>query len=90
MVNKGVALNYLGKYNEAIVCYDKVVKIDPNNANAWGNKGVALDKLGKYEEAVECYDKALEIDPKYVDAWNNKGNVFYNYLQRYDEVSHLL
>jgi tetratricopeptide (TPR) repeat protein len=69
LYNKGLALLYLGKYNEAIECYDKALEIDPKYVSALRNKGLALYYLGKYNEAIECYDKVLEIDPKAADAW---------------------
>jgi curved DNA-binding protein CbpA len=71
--NKGGALYFLGKYNEAIKCYDKAIEIDPNNPVVWNNKGLALNSLGKYDEAITSYDKAIGIDPNDADAWNNKG-----------------
>ena len=55
MNNKGLALNNLGKYEEAIEWYDKALKIDPNDVNALNNKGKALYNLGKYQEAIEWY-----------------------------------
>ena len=39
---KVLALYNLGKYEEAIKCYDKAIEIDPNYADAWNNKGLAL------------------------------------------------
>ena len=72
-ITKAYALYNLGRYEEAIKCYDKALEIDEKYVNAWNNKGNALCNLGKYDEAIECYDKALEIDDKFVDAWNNKG-----------------
>jgi tetratricopeptide (TPR) repeat protein len=42
---KGLALNNLGKYNEAIEYYDKALQIDPKHADALYNKGLALNKL---------------------------------------------
>ena len=59
MDNKGIALDDLGKPQEAIVWYDKVLAIDKNDTNAMTNKGVALDDLGKPQEAIVWYDKAL-------------------------------
>ena len=54
---KALALEKLGKYEESIECYDKILEIDPRALNAYHNKGVALEKLGKHEEAVKCFDK---------------------------------
>lgn len=71
--NKGYSLSNLGKPQEAIVCYDRALEINPEDAKTWLNKGIALGTLGKPQEAIACYDRALEIDPKYVNAWYNKA-----------------
>jgi tetratricopeptide (TPR) repeat protein len=83
--NKGGALYFLGKYDEAIKCYDKSIEIDPDNPVVWNNKGLALNSLGKYDEAIKCYDKIIEIDPNDADAWNSKGLAL-NSLGNYDEA----
>ena len=83
--NKGGALYFLGKYTEAIKCYDKAIEIDPDNPVVWNNKGLALDSLGKYDEAITSYDKAIKIDPNDADAWNNKGLAL-DSLGKYDEA----
>ena len=70
--NKGNALRELGRYEEALRCFDKALEIDPKHVLAWNNKGIALHNLGRYEEALRCFDKALEIDPKHERAKNNK------------------
>ena len=83
--NKGVSLDALGKPQEAIACYDRVLEIDPRDAGAWSNKGVALGTLGRYDEAIACLDRALEIDPRDAKAWSNKGLALRN-LGRHKEV----
>ncbi|HEX2067353.1 MAG TPA: tetratricopeptide repeat-containing serine protease family protein [Nitrososphaeraceae archaeon] len=83
--NKGLALENLGKHQEAIACYDKALEIDPNAAPVCNNKGNALANMRQYGEAIACYDKALEIDPNYVDAWYNKGIALAN-LRKYEEA----
>src|SRR5660397_114170 len=83
-LNKGFALNRLGKYQEAITAYDKALEIDPQNLEEfyekhfdkllWNNKGLALYNLSKYLEAITAYEKALKIDPQFKIAWKNKGS----------------
>ncbi len=38
-------LNNLGKYQEAIDCFEKSLEINPNKANAWYNKGFSLNNF---------------------------------------------
>src|SRR5208283_3957332 len=40
--SKGVDLDRLGKYDEAIIACDKAIKINPQYSDAWNSKGVAL------------------------------------------------
>ena len=71
--NKGSSLSSLARYEDAISCYDKALKLDPRYALAWSNKGGSLHNLGRNEEAIRCYDKALKLDPRNAVAWSNKG-----------------
>ena len=40
--NKGLALDNLNKYDEAIKAFDKAIEINPKYSAAWDNKGVFL------------------------------------------------
>ena len=80
--DKGVSLHSLGRYQEAINCYDKVLQTDPQKADTWNNKGVSLHSLGQHEEAIKCYNKSLRIAPQKADTWNNKG-ISLDYLGRH-------
>ena len=72
-ITKGVALDELGKPQDAIVWYDKALSLDKNDTDAMYNKGVALDELGKPQDAIVWYDKALSLDKNDTDAMYNKG-----------------
>ena len=61
---EGYDLYKLGKFEEAIKCYDEVLKIDPKDIDALNNKGIVLGKLGKLDEAIKCYDEASKINPE--------------------------
>ena len=65
---KGYALTSLERYNEAIKCFDKDLKIRPELASievepkfdyVSNTKGYALYSLKRYTEAIECFDKIL-------------------------------
>ncbi len=73
--NKGASLRALGRYEEAISCYERALELDPRYANAWNNKGFSLYALGRYEEAISCYERSLELDPRNAEAWFNKALV---------------
>ena len=41
--NKGLVLSGQGKYDEAIKCYDEVIRLIPNDAGGWNNKDITLE-----------------------------------------------
>ncbi|MCD4816210.1 MAG: tetratricopeptide repeat protein, partial [Methanosarcinales archaeon] len=82
----GTSYLHVNNFNESIETYNKVIKINPQYAEAWNNKGVALGNLGRFEEALIAYDKAIEINPQHAGAWYNKGTVLGN-LGRFEEAS---
>jgi tetratricopeptide (TPR) repeat protein len=85
LTNKGTALDQLGRYEEAVECFDKVLEINPKDAEALNNKGSSLIKMNRYEEAVECFDEALTIDPHNFVTHYNKG-IALGKLGRYEEA----
>ena len=69
--NLGLALRELGKLDEAVASYHKVLGLKPDFAEAHSNLGLALMDLGKLDEAVASYHKALAINPDYAKAHGN-------------------
>ena len=51
----------------------EIIKINPDNANAYYNRGIAKGTLGDYKGEIEDYGKVIEINPNYTDAYNNRG-----------------
>ena len=83
--NKGLALRALGRYQEALDCFERGLDIDPHISYLWQNKGLALRALGREREALVCYDRSIEIAPGDSNLWKNKGYVLVD-LGRYDEA----
>lgn len=53
-----------GKFAEAIVEYNRVIKADPENGTAYLRIGMAQSRLNKEAEAVAAFEKALELGEK--------------------------
>ena len=68
----GASSNRLGKLDEAIEAYKKLLSIKPDYAEAYYNMGNTL-KEKETEEAIEAYNKALAIKPDYAEALVNRG-----------------
>ena len=52
------------KLSEALIEFDKSLKIDPQNESSHFWRGLALEKMEEYEEALETYYMALELKPE--------------------------
>lgn len=81
----GKILEDITKYDDAMICYNKSLEIDPMYANAWERKGMIYHKLKKFDDAISCYDKVIEIDSKFendsskfsiFEMWSRKGKIF--------------
>ena len=66
--NKGEALNYTGRYEEAVSAYGKAVELSPElgllKASSWQGKGDALKASGRQVEAAAAFAKAKELGYK--------------------------
>ena len=70
----GAAAAQIGKYDQAVSAFRKVIVLKPDYAEAYNNMGNALKEQGKPDEAIAAYNKALSIKPDYAEAYNNMGN----------------
>ena len=53
------------KYEEAVCEFQKVLEINPKNAEAYYNIGLIKESANKTDEAKEMYAKALKIQNDY-------------------------
>ncbi len=74
-----------GEYDQAILCFDKTIKIKPKFAPAYCNRGTSYYEKGEYDRAILDFTKALELNPKLVDAYYNRAASYYQ-KKEYDEA----
>jgi tetratricopeptide (TPR) repeat protein len=63
--SKGLALFNLGRLEEAIEYYDRVLDIEPKHAKALYNRAIANVRLSNVDDCLSDLKKAIEIDKKY-------------------------
>ena len=61
-ITKTIALSNLGRYQEAIMYYDKVLKIDPEDVDALTGKGVATSNLTPDFKPILYYGKNSDLE----------------------------
>ena len=83
--NHGNYLYRLDKFEEALVAFERSIKIRKNFYPAWYGKANVLSALGRYDTAIDCYKKTVKIKPDFYLAWRDKGALF-AYLNRHYEA----
>jgi tetratricopeptide (TPR) repeat protein len=85
LLGKGQSLLNGDKAEEALVCYDQILKLDANHPEALVKKGAALERLKQDDAALACYDRAIAADHTMTMAYLYKGGLC-NRLERYNEA----
>ena len=52
------------QWQEAIACYHKAIRLNPNFAEAYFKLAKVLIQIGQQEKAIECLYRALSLEPK--------------------------
>ena len=75
---RGLALEGLKQYEEAILAYEQAIQIQPEFFEAWNNRGEAYAELGQQARAKADFEKAIQLDKEksYVP-WYNLGKLHY-------------
>ena len=84
LYNLGGVINVsLKNFEDAIDCFSKSLKINPNYAEANNNMGALLKTIGRTKDSVAYFEKAINIKPDFSNAYNNLG-ASYNVMGKWD------
>ncbi len=76
------ALAFLGdryfensQFDQALLIYERVLELNPNDVDTYNDKGLALHHSGRSDIAIETLRKGTEVDPSYQRIWLSLGYV---------------
>jgi predicted O-linked N-acetylglucosamine transferase (SPINDLY family) len=69
----GLALQEMGRREEALAEFDRALALNPGNALALLFRGNLLTDAGLFAQALESYDRLLQVAPGYDEAWFRRG-----------------
>jgi tetratricopeptide (TPR) repeat protein len=75
--NLGIALGEKDRPDEAILQFQKAIRLNPDYATLHYNLGNFLYKKGRTDEAIEQYQEAVELQPDLAQAHYNLGIALY-------------
>ncbi len=62
-MNRGTALAYLGRHEEALAAFDHSLALRPDDPATLNNRANTLRNLGRYPEALADLNRSLQLRP---------------------------
>lgn len=86
VIEKALALNKRGKFNEALKLLNDAANRYPDNQFIFVNRGnIYNNNLKNYEAAIADYNKTIEINDKFSWPYHNRA-IAYGRLKRWDKA----
>ncbi len=78
------------KYDQAIVAYQKAIKLGYKSEDLYYDLGLSYQGKGDYESACESYKETLELNDKYYLAYLQSVNCYLNELNDTQEAENVI
>jgi len=75
-VTLGNSLVELGKFDRALECYSRAIKLNPKLATAYHNLGEMLVGQKRWDEAIANYRQAIAINPDSFESYHSLGKTW--------------
>jgi tetratricopeptide (TPR) repeat protein len=85
LIAEGDELRDQGRFELALMQYEKAIEKDPASPRAWALKASVLAVLGRLEDSLQAFNEALQRNPMFVTAWRGKVEILRK-LHEYGEV----
>ena len=67
--NLGLIFYEFKDFKKSLICYQKVIEINPNNSHTHHNLGLLFYAQKEFEKAIIHYKKSVQINPNQQYAW---------------------
>ena len=74
-VKQGKSLFDLGRYAEALECFNIFEKHNPNIAALYQTRGLCFQRLGRFEEAQADFERSIALNPGEAETHKNLGTL---------------
>lgn len=74
--NLGTVLIESGRYEDAIILFNRAIELDPNYYDPYNNLGFAYLKSGNYALAKDAIEEALRLNPAMPKAYYNLASIY--------------
>jgi protein O-GlcNAc transferase len=81
----GLALQLMGRGDEALAEFDRALSMNPDNALTLLYRGNLLLEAGRNPDALASYERLLAIAPRYDEAWFRRGTALW-LMDRYEDA----
>jgi len=71
--NRGWALDLTGRYDRALLDFDRAIALEPDFEQAFRSKGDAYRRKGLLAQAIAAFDRAIRIKPDYAAAFADRA-----------------
>jgi Flp pilus assembly protein TadD len=72
---QGQALFGLGRYAEALECFNAFEKLNPNVAPLYQTRGLCLQRLGRFADAQADFERSIALNPGEAETHKNLGTL---------------
>lgn len=74
--DRGNAFGRLSLFDAALADFNRVIALEPEDADAYYNRGLTHKKAHQLNAAVDDYTRAIKLNPRYAKAYNNRGSIY--------------
>ncbi len=86
--NRGLTLDALAQYEEAIACYQHALELSPEDVEAINCLAMDYTRTAQYDLAIELFEKITKIDPTFEPAYCNRI-IAYTEMEQHEQAEEM-